>query len=113
MSISRRDFLKVAGLAAGGALAFPQSASASTSTNSEDHVAMLYDATICVGCNACTNACRQWNETTPELDARGTYDAPTELSADTYTLIQLYKGEDGFSFVKRQWKLNLKMSNFF
>jgi formate dehydrogenase beta subunit len=63
---------------------------------------MLYDATICVGCNACTNACRQWNETTPELDARGTYDAPTELSADTYTLIQLYKSEDDFSFVKRQ-----------
>jgi formate dehydrogenase beta subunit len=102
MSISRRDFLKVAGLAAGSALAFPQAASASTGTNSEDHVAMLYDATICVGCNACTNACRQWNETTPELDARGTYDAPTELSADTYTLIQLYQGEDEYSFVKRQ-----------
>jgi len=102
MSISRRDFLKVAGLAAGSALAFPQSASASTGTNAEDHVAMLYDATICVGCNACTSACRQWNGTTPELDARGTYDAPTELSADTYTLIQLYDGEDEYSFVKRQ-----------
>jgi len=102
MSISRRDFLKVAGLAAGSALAFPQSASASAETHTEEHVAMLYDATICVGCNACTNACRQWNETTPELDARGTYDAPTELSADTYTLIQLYQGEDDYSFVKRQ-----------
>jgi len=102
MSISRRDFLKVAGLAAGSALAFPQAVSASTGTNSDDHVAMLYDATICVGCNACTNACRQWNETKPEIDERGTYDAPRELSADTYTLIQLYQGEDGFSFVKRQ-----------
>jgi formate dehydrogenase beta subunit len=102
MSISRRDFFKVAGLAAGSALAFPQSVSASTVAGSEDHVAMLYDATICVGCNACTNACRQWNETTPELDARGTYDAPSELSADTYTLIQLYQGEDEYSFVKRQ-----------
>jgi formate dehydrogenase iron-sulfur subunit len=102
MTISRRDFLKVAGVAAGSALAFPQSASASTQTKAEDHVAMLYDATICVGCNACTNACRQWNETAPEFDARGTYDAPTELSADTYTLIQLYDGEDEFSFVKRQ-----------
>ena len=102
MSISRRDFLKVAGVAAGSALAFPQGVSASTGTNAEEHVAMLYDATICVGCNACTNACRQWNETAPETDARGTYDAPTELSADTYTLIQLYKGQDEFSFVKRQ-----------
>lgn len=102
MSISRRDFLKVAGVAAGSALAFPQAVSASTGTHSEDHVAMLYDATICVGCNACTNACRQWNETQPEIDERGRYDAPRELSADTYTLIQLYQGEDGFSFVKRQ-----------
>jgi len=102
MSISRRDFLKVAGLAAGSALAFPQGVSASTGTNPEDHVAMLYDATICVGCNACTNACRQWNGTAPELDARQVYDAPTELSADTFTLIQLYQDGDEYSFVKRQ-----------
>jgi formate dehydrogenase iron-sulfur subunit len=102
MSISRRDFLKVAGLTAGCALAAPQTALASGGTDSSDHLAMLYDATICVGCNACTNACRQWNETTPEIDNRGTYDAPRELSADTYTLIQLYQGEDEYSFVKRQ-----------
>jgi formate dehydrogenase iron-sulfur subunit len=63
---------------------------------------MLYDATICVGCNACTSACREWNGTTPETDARGLYDAPTELSADTWTLIQLYQGEGEYSFVKRQ-----------
>ena len=102
MTISRRDFLKVAGLAAGSALAFPQGVSASSGTDTDNHIAMLYDSTICVGCNACTNACRQWNETMPELDERGTYDAPPELSADTYTLIQLYKGEDEFGFVKRQ-----------
>lgn len=102
MTISRRDFLKVAGLAAGGALAFPQAVSAASATKTEDHLAMLYDATICVGCNACTNACRQWNETVPETDARLVYDAPAELSADTYTLIQLFQGEDEYSFVKRQ-----------
>ena len=72
MSISRRDFLKVAGLAAGSALAFPQAVSASPRNKTEDHLAMLYDATICVGCNACTNACRQWNETTPETRRRAT-----------------------------------------
>lgn len=103
MTISRRDFLKVAGLAVGCALAGPQSAEASPSgKDAKDHVAMLYDATICVGCNACTMACRQWNGTAPETDARQVYDAPTELSADTYTLIQLYQGENGESFVKRQ-----------
>lgn len=103
MSISRRDFLKFSGLAIGGALAFPtQAFAASGETDPNDALAMLYDATICVGCNACTNACRQWNGTAPELDARGTYDAPRELSADTYTLIQLYKEGDEYSFVKRQ-----------
>ena len=104
MTISRRDFLKVAGLAVGCALAVPETVQASLPpTDPNEQIAMLYDATICVGCNACTNACRQWNGTTPEPDARLVYDAPTELSADTFTLIQLYQGEDGvFSFVKRQ-----------
>jgi formate dehydrogenase beta subunit len=103
MSLSRRDFLKVAGLAVGGALISTESALASPGSNDpNEYIAMLYDATICVGCNACTNACRQWNGTQPETDARQVYDAPSELSADTYTLIQLYQGEKESSFVKRQ-----------
>jgi formate dehydrogenase iron-sulfur subunit len=104
MTISRRDFIKVAGLAVGCALTVPDKVEAGPpSTDPNQHYAMLYDATVCVGCNACTMACRQWNGTTPETDARQLYDAPTELSADTFTLIQLYKGENGeASFVKRQ-----------
>lgn len=103
MTISRRDFLKVAGLAAGCAVALPTSAQAGTpSKDTSEQYAMLYDATVCIGCNGCTMACRQWNGTSPETDARQVYDAPTELSADTYTLIQLYQGENGESFVKRQ-----------
>ena len=103
MSLSRRDFLKLAGLAVGSALAAPESAlAAPPATDANDHYAMLYDATICIGCNACTNACRQWNGTDPETDARLLYDAPKELSADTYTLIQLYEGQNEYSFVKRQ-----------
>jgi formate dehydrogenase iron-sulfur subunit len=103
MSLSRRDFLKVAGLAVGGALISTESALASSGSNDpNEQIAMLYDATICVGCNACTSACRQWNGTQPETDARQVYDAPSELSANTYTLIQLYEGENQSSFVKRQ-----------
>ena len=104
MTLSRRDFLKVAGLTIGGALAAPGSAQASSagSADPNEYVAMLYDATICVGCNACTNACRQWNHTTPEPDARLLYDAPKELSVHTWTMIQLYQGEKESSFVKRQ-----------
>ena len=103
MSISRRDFLKVAGLAVGCTLAFPEKVQAGPpDTDPNEHVAMLYDATICVGCNACTMACREWNGTTAETDARQLYDAPTELSADTFTLIQLHQEGEEYSFVKRQ-----------
>jgi formate dehydrogenase iron-sulfur subunit len=100
--MSRRNFLKVAGtgLAAGASMSLAKSVAAKADPN--NYVAMLYDATICVGCNACTNACRQWNKTTVEKDPQGLYDAPTELSADTWTLIQLYQGENETSFVKRQ-----------
>jgi formate dehydrogenase beta subunit len=103
MTLSRRDFLKAAGLAIGGALVTTESALAgSAEADPNEYAAMLYDATICVGCNACTNACRQWNKTTPEPDDRQVYDAPKELSADTWTMIQLYQGENEYSFVKRQ-----------
>jgi Fe-S-cluster-containing dehydrogenase component len=103
MTISRRDFLKVAGLAVGCALAVPEQAKAGPPvTDPNEHISMLYDATVCVGCNACTMACREWNGTAPETDARQLYDAPKELSADTYTLIQLYQEGEEHSFVKRQ-----------
>jgi formate dehydrogenase iron-sulfur subunit len=102
MTISRRDFLKVAGITAGSTLLPNLVVHAASTGNPDEYVAMLYDATICVGCNACTNACRQWNKTTPVKDDRALYDAPSELSADTWTMIQLYQGEGEYSFVKRQ-----------
>ncbi len=98
--ISRRDFLKVAGLALGSA--FIPDVALAAGEDSSNQIGMLYDATKCVGCNACTNACRQWNHTEAEKDPSGLYDAPTDLSADTWMLIQLYDGEEERSFVKRQ-----------
>ena len=102
--ITRRDFLKAAGLTIGCLLAAPKTVHAlsDAKVNPNDYIGMLYDATICVGCNACTNACHEWNKTSAETDAREVYDAPRELSADTWTLIQLYKENEEFSFVKRQ-----------
>lgn len=102
MSLSRRDFFKVAGLALGGALASTHIAEASSGTDPNEYIGMLYDSTICVGCNACTMACRDWNKTQPETDKREVYDAPRELSVHTWTLIQLYQGENESAFVKRQ-----------
>lgn len=101
--LNRRDFLKVSGIAIGGAALAPSVAHAAAAEKDPDQfIGMLYDATKCVGCNACTNACRQWNHTKPEPDDRQLYDAPKELSADTWTMIQLYQEKDEHSFVKRQ-----------
>jgi formate dehydrogenase iron-sulfur subunit len=103
MTLSRRDFFKAAGLAIGGALVTAGPVLSKGETDPNEYAAMLYDATICVGCNACTNACRNWNKTKAEPDDRQLYDAPKELSADTWTMIQLYQGEGKeYSFVKRQ-----------
>ncbi len=103
MQVNRRKFLQLAGVGVGGALLTPQEAFASGGGgDAADDFGMLYDATKCIGCNACTNGCRTWNQTAPELDPSGLYDMPKELSADTWTLIQLYKEGDEFSFVKRQ-----------
>jgi formate dehydrogenase iron-sulfur subunit len=103
MSINRRKFLKLTGLGLGGALVLPQTAGASgASRDTGRHFAMLYDATKCIGCNACSNGCRDWNKTTPEPDPSGLHDAPRDLSGDTWTIIQAYKGEGEYSFVKYQ-----------
>jgi formate dehydrogenase iron-sulfur subunit len=63
---------------------------------------MLYDTTLCIGCHSCSNGCRAWNNTTPEPDSSGLYDAPDDLSADTWTIIKAYKGTEEYSFVKHQ-----------
>jgi formate dehydrogenase iron-sulfur subunit len=63
---------------------------------------MLYDATICIGCKACQVACKKRSNLPAVTDADKTHEAPTDLSADVWTLIKLYKGEEGTSFVKAQ-----------
>lgn len=102
MPLNRRKFLKYMGLGLGSALAAPQSAHADHAVDASQHVSMLYDATKCIGCNACSNGCRAWNSTEPEPSANGLYDAPRQLSFNTWTIIQLYQGQDENSFVKHQ-----------
>jgi formate dehydrogenase iron-sulfur subunit len=103
MPMNRREFLRLTGFGLGGTLALPNKVlSPSKVDNAGHHVAMLYDSTKCIGCHACSNACRDWNKTTPELDASGLYDAPRDVSADTWTLIKLFQGEGEHAFVKRQ-----------
>jgi len=50
---------------------------------------VLYDASKCVGCRACQNACKSWNKLPPDsFGYGGIYDNPSELSAKTFTIIK-------------------------
>lgn len=108
MSLSRRDLLKTIGcgaVAAGTGAVGTAVASSATPKAPADAVAMLYDATKCIGCKACVSACTQVNALIPDTArSGGLWQMPTDLNASTKNIIQLYKEPDGskFSFVKRQ-----------
>ena len=101
MSLNRRQFIKLAGLGMGGMLLSPQAAMASE-RSAENEVALLYDPTRCVGCRACQNACKDWNRNPAEPGPNGLYDAPTGLSANTWTLITLVNAQAHWSFFNYQ-----------
>ena len=67
-------------------------------------VGLLYDASICIGCKACSAACAEANDTAPDTRGDDLHQAPSDLNDLTRSVIKLYKPEDhsAFSFVKRQ-----------
>jgi formate dehydrogenase iron-sulfur subunit len=85
--LDRRDFLKLSGVGLSGLLLRP-SDQFFPSALSEDDVAILYDVSKCIGCRACEEACKEYNnlpvETVP----------PSDLSAITWNLIKQKKGVD-------------------
>ncbi len=113
--IKRRDFLK----GAAGSVALlsvgVQSQSAEASTAAErgsEHVGILYDSTLCVGCNACMSACKEANDMPPDPTGGSiTLDNADDLSENTLNVIKMFvdgNGEtkdsavDGYAFIKRQ-----------
>ncbi len=82
--VDRRDFLKLAGVGLSGSLLQP-SGQAFASAAGEDDVAILYDASKCIGCKACESACKECNNLPPEPEP------PSDLSAITWNLIQQRK----------------------
>lgn len=108
MGFNRKEFLKLSGsgiftLLTGGVL-LPERDPRTSEAPAQDGVAMLYDATKCIGCKACQVACKQWNNLAPEsTDPQGIYESPRDLSGRTYTLIKVSEvEEDGnWAFVKR------------
>jgi Fe-S-cluster-containing dehydrogenase component len=106
MEIKRRSFLKGLAGAGAGVAAAPLIAGKALGRETykvkPTHVGMLYDNTRCVGCKSCEVACKRANNMPPELEERGMFDAPRDLSDKTLNIIKLYQGEDDIAYVKRQ-----------
>ncbi|MCF8038325.1 MAG: hydrogenase 2 operon protein HybA, partial [Desulfohalobiaceae bacterium] len=104
MSIKRRDFLKTA---AGSSLALaagvrPGPAVAKEQRLSPEAVGILYDANLCIGCQACMTACKKANDMPVESSGQeNTWDRPLDLSASTLNIIKMYDGGEKPAFVKR------------
>jgi Fe-S-cluster-containing dehydrogenase component len=122
MAINRRDFLKVS---AGSGLLLASDitpAIAAPKALPPEAVGILYDATLCIGCKSCMVNCKKYNSMpggalyreegdipyehrTPDK----IYDAPTDLSVKTLSIIRTYTSgtgvnkdqvDNGYSFVK-------------
>lgn len=105
MTLSRRDVLKSIGTGAAVAAAGATTAQASARNPQAptDAIAMLYDATVCIGCKACVAACTTANGLIPDTTlSGGIWQMPSDLNAQTKNIIMLAKDGDKNSFVKRQ-----------
>ncbi len=83
--VNRRDFLKLSGMGLSGLLLCP-SGRALAASPGQGELAILYDASQCIGCRACERACRAHN-------ALSAPEAPnTRLSATAWNLIVARQG---------------------
>lgn len=58
-------------------------------------VAKLIDVTTCIGCKACQVACSEWNDIRDEIGTNiGVYDNPTDLTADSWTVMRFSETEE-------------------
>jgi Fe-S-cluster-containing dehydrogenase component len=71
---------------------------------SQTAIAMLYDATLCVGCQSCVSACAQANNLTPDKRLDTLHQSSRDLSDTTKNVVKLYKPADGapYSYIKQQ-----------
>lgn len=58
-------------------------------------VAKLIDVSTCIGCKACQVACSEWNDLRDDIGTNvGVYDNPTDLTADSWTVMRFSETEE-------------------
>jgi len=101
MGINRRDFMKTMGFA-GVTLAFGKSHGSEIKQEDNGELyGMLYDSTMCMGCQTCEFSCaeeHELDEPTDEPEAGVVRKTGTE----SRTVVNLYKTSKGEKYVKRQ-----------
>jgi len=114
--MKRRDFLKAAGSSAvvAGAAATGTAEARPNLKPPANAVAMLYDSTLCTGCKACVNTCKQVNDMPVDITTQDTlWDAAHDIGEKTLNVIKVYKhgtaevkdrAENGYAFVKDHCK---------
>lgn len=100
--VSRRDFLKIAGTAAGTtalSVMGVESAEASSDHLDSDRFGVLADFTLCVGCRRCEWACSKAHDlpfgSLEEYDDKKVWDEMRRPSVDDLTVINAYPPHEG------------------
>jgi len=100
MKTDRRSLLK--GIAAAAAVSATPALARERKTARPDAVGLLYDATKCIGCKTCVVACKEEAGLPADNRTNKLYDVPDGLNEYTKNVIQLYKGNNEYSYVKKQ-----------
>lgn len=111
--MNRRNFIKAASCGAllTGALPSVSHAAAENRPPIPGSLGMLYDSTLCVGCQACVTKCQDINF--PERNPQGeqTWSNNDKLSPYTNNIIQVWTSgtgvnkdqeENGYAYIKKQ-----------
>jgi len=106
MKRSRRHFLRLAGLAAGGSLLSGTGGSFASAGphDASSGLGILVDTTRCVGCRTCEAACCEKNHL-PEPEALGddsVFHRHRSTSPEAFTVVNRYETAGGAVYAKRQ-----------
>lgn len=111
--MNRRNFIKAA---SGGALLLGASPSISHAAAENrppipGSLGMLYDSTLCVGCQACVTKCQDINFPARNPEGAQTWSNNDKLSPYTNNIIQVWHSgsgvnkdqtENGYAYIKKQ-----------